>query len=219
MTTYSPPPTPVPLAKLPRQRKTHQRPTRVLALTSWDLARDPALSRYLSRRLASGEALVALHGPPPISPVLIELGMHTESGLESGLVRALKAKGVPFLEVTPSDRKAQREAARASCVSVFGATRLLEAARPKRLGASLEEALVELAPRAVVEVVIEQERLFASPGLEALSLNRTELAALTRGSRDPVPRLALRALDAGASLVRVGSPLSLSEGRATIITQ
>ncbi len=215
---YSPPPTPTPPAKK-RRAATKRRPIRLLSLTVWDLVRDPELATYLSERLAQGETVFALHGPPPISPVLIELGWETERGIDSGLVRALAKAGVPSLEVDLDDRRAQRRAAKAGCVAVFGATRLLKSSPAQSLGASLEQALIQLAPRAVVEVVIDQERLLARPGLEALSLDRAELEALAAGSRDPAPLLALRALAAGSALVRVGSPRSLRAGKATLVSE
>lgn len=219
MTTHAPPPTPTPPRAKKRRERTRRRPLRLIALTAWDLSREAELADYLSERLARGEALVALHGPPPISPVLVELGWETERGIESGLVRALSSAKVPALEVGLEDRKARRRAAQAGCVAVIGATRLLESSPGQPQGPSLEAALCRLAPRAVVEVVIERERLLARPGLEALSLARADLESLAAGCRDPAPLLALRALEADAALVRVGSPGSLRAGRATKVTQ
>lgn len=189
-----------------------------MALSNWGAVRDPELASYISERLARGEALVALHGPPPISPVLIQLGWETEQGIESGLVRALAAAGVPALEVELGDRRARRRAARAGCAAVLPTTHLLQGEAGEPLGPSLEEALATLAPRAAVEVLIPGARLLAQPGVEALSLDRSELQALRAGSRDPAPRLALRALDAGAVCVRIGSPQSLRAGQATCVT-
>lgn len=170
MTTHASPPTPTPPRAKNRRERTRRRPPRLIALTSWDLTREAELADYLSERLTRGEALVALHGPPPISPVLVELGWETERGLDSGLVRALASANVPALEVGIEDRKAGRRAAQAGCVAVISSTRLLESSPGQPLGPTLEDALSHLAPRALVEVVIERERLLARPGLEALSM-------------------------------------------------